>query len=87
MQYNSEISEQVILDCSSAPPPNPLTKNDDHRIQRIRKHLLILNGIISVSYFFIEFEYHRNKSMPFLKQRPRIYCTIHVILYYVTSSR
>lgn len=52
MQDNSQIDQAVLLDCSSVPPSNSLSKTTDLRIERIRKHLLILNKIVSVSDFF-----------------------------------
>ena len=54
MQSNSEIGQAVFLDCSSVPPSNSLPTIEDPRIERIRKHLWILNRFVHVSDFFIE---------------------------------
>lgn len=62
MQSNSEISQSIFLDCSSVPSSNSLPTIENRRIEKIRKHLLILNEIISVRKYD-EKKFLRKKNM------------------------
>jgi hypothetical protein len=50
-QQDSELGETTLYDVLDIPLSKPLSSNEDRQIQRIRTSLLILNGLVLVSYF------------------------------------
>ncbi len=52
-QEESEHGETTAYDVLDIPLSKPLSSNEDCQIQRIRKSLIILNGLVLVSYFYL----------------------------------
>ncbi len=50
-QQDSEHGETTVYDVLDIPLSEPLSSNEDCQIKRIRQSLLILNGLVLVSYF------------------------------------
>jgi hypothetical protein len=49
MQQDLESGKTAVYDVLDIPLSKPLSSNEDHQIQRIRKILLILNKLVLVS--------------------------------------
>jgi hypothetical protein len=54
MQYKPENEKMVMMDGPYIAAPRPLLLTEDHQVQRTRKVLLIILGVLLVSFILIE---------------------------------
>jgi hypothetical protein len=54
MQYKPENEKMVMMNGPYTDAPRPLLLTEDHQVQRTRKVLIIILGVLLVSFILIE---------------------------------